>query len=201
MAMFCTNCGEEMRATDKFCAGCGTPAAPRSAKPRDHRLRCVGASSICAARSRYSGGPGSSFQSAGAAGFVGSRRDRVGTRHVARRRFAAGVPAGDTGGPNANMRILSPAESGGQPILRAVRSTAASRACGSGRTGPASPFSSTGSSTGAHNPIGLARRACACTLRRGSACESDCGCESSDRSRTADCRCDWKRRLRLFLLL
>lgn len=27
--MFCTNCGDEMRDTDKFCASCGTPAAPR----------------------------------------------------------------------------------------------------------------------------------------------------------------------------
>ncbi len=32
--MFCTNCGEEMRATDKFCANCGTAAAPRPAKTR-----------------------------------------------------------------------------------------------------------------------------------------------------------------------
>ena len=33
--MFCTNCGEEMRATDKFCANCGTAAAPRPAKTRE----------------------------------------------------------------------------------------------------------------------------------------------------------------------
>ena len=32
--MFCTNCGEQMRDTDKFCAECGTPAAPRPAKNR-----------------------------------------------------------------------------------------------------------------------------------------------------------------------
>ena len=32
--MFCTNCGEEMRDTDKFCAACGTAAAPRAAKKR-----------------------------------------------------------------------------------------------------------------------------------------------------------------------
>jgi len=32
--MFCTNCGEEMRDTDKFCAECGTPAMPRAAKRR-----------------------------------------------------------------------------------------------------------------------------------------------------------------------
>ncbi len=34
MAMFCTNCGEEMREIDKFCANCGAPAAPRPAKAR-----------------------------------------------------------------------------------------------------------------------------------------------------------------------
>ncbi len=196
MAMFCTNCGEEMRATDKFCAGCGTPAAPRPPKPR--------AAAAAPPEHKRPGVPidAASFQPAGAAGFAGGRRDRVGTRHVARRRLAAGIPAGNTGGPNANMRILSPAESGGQPILREVWSTAASRACGSASTRPATgTFSSTGSSTGAHNAIGLARRAPACTLRGGSAGESDCGCESRDRSRTADCRCYRKRRLRLFLLL
>ena len=32
--MFCTNCGEEMRATDKFCANCGAAAAPRPGRPR-----------------------------------------------------------------------------------------------------------------------------------------------------------------------
>jgi hypothetical protein len=32
--MFCTNCGEEMRDTDKFCAACGTAAAPRPNKKR-----------------------------------------------------------------------------------------------------------------------------------------------------------------------
>ncbi|MDR3749000.1 MAG: zinc-ribbon domain-containing protein [Acidobacteriota bacterium] len=32
--MFCTNCGEEMRAIDKFCANCGAAAAPRPAKTR-----------------------------------------------------------------------------------------------------------------------------------------------------------------------
>jgi len=32
--MFCTNCGEQMREIDKFCANCGTPAAPRPAKAR-----------------------------------------------------------------------------------------------------------------------------------------------------------------------
>jgi hypothetical protein len=32
--MFCTNCGEQMRDTDKFCAECGAPAAPRAAKKR-----------------------------------------------------------------------------------------------------------------------------------------------------------------------
>ena len=32
--MFCTNCGEQMRDADKFCAECGTPAAPRPRKSR-----------------------------------------------------------------------------------------------------------------------------------------------------------------------
>ena len=32
--MFCTNCGEQMRDTDKFCAECGAPAPPRAAKKR-----------------------------------------------------------------------------------------------------------------------------------------------------------------------
>ena len=32
--MFCTNCGEQMRDSDKFCAECGAPAAPRPAKKR-----------------------------------------------------------------------------------------------------------------------------------------------------------------------
>lgn len=32
--MFCTNCGEQMRDTDKFCAECGASASPRTARKR-----------------------------------------------------------------------------------------------------------------------------------------------------------------------
>jgi zinc-ribbon domain len=39
--MFCTNCGEQMRDTDKFCAECGAAASPRTVKKRAASVAAV----------------------------------------------------------------------------------------------------------------------------------------------------------------